>query len=431
MLTRSLASGGRLGRNLRVAATSCLLLLGMMAGLAQAHFTHFEPRIIHLSAQQGGVQLLLRMPLPLLLLNEDWQGADSGQAVPFTRRERVGDQWRYRIDPAELEQRFAQLEQRVLAGYRLQRDGERVAGLRLTQVHIFNSDQRQPFSTLASAEAALSGGKVNVEAGAIDLFDSGIDLRLFLPATPLAGSFTLASDLGIRLQAIERLANIIQVHNGRGESTTFSSLGALHTRFAADAVSLAFLGQLKSGVIHILAGLDHVLFVLLIALASVHWLQTLQRATAFTIGHSVTLTLGMLGYVPLANWFIPLIETLIALTILYGGIALAGKQPQRFGLPAMVMVGLIHGFGFSIVLSELVSETGGLNLFGLMAFNLGIEFGQLAIYAAVALVLLAYRRTPVLQRWDLPVFISTAAILLSANWIYERGGLLLSELQLF
>lgn len=428
MLVHRLSSTGSLRDN-KLLGVVLSLLIWAAAAQAQAHFTHFEPRIIHVSAQQGGVQLLLRMPLPLLLLDEDWQGGDSAQAVPFTRRERVGDQWRYRIDRADFEQRFAEFEQRVLAGYSLHREGQRVEGLSLTHVHIFNSDQRKPFSTLATAEAALSGGRLNLDAEAIELFGSGIDLRLFIPATALTGSFTIASDLGIRLKAIERLANILQVHNGRGESTTFSSIGALHTNFAADADSLAFIGQLKSGVIHILAGLDHLLFVLLIAIASKHWLQTLQRATAFTLGHSVTLALGVMGYFPVANWFIPLIETLIACTILYAAITLACKQPQRFGLATMLFVGLIHGFGFSIVLSELVSETGGLNLLGLTAFNLGIEFGQLAIYAAVALLFLAYQRMAFLRRLDLPVFISTAAILLSANWIYERGGLLWSELQ--
>ncbi|MEH6471124.1 MAG: HupE/UreJ family protein [Halopseudomonas sp.] len=428
MLAHSLFRAGLLRDN-KLLNVVLSLLIWAAAAQVQAHFTHFEPRIIHVSPQQGGVQLLLRMPLPLLLLDEDWQGGDSGQAVPFTQRERVGDQWHYRIDPADVEQRFAEFEQRVLAGYTLHQDGQRLEGLSLTHVHIFNSDQRKPFSTLATAEAAVGEDRVRVEAGAVELFDSGIDLRLFIPATSLAGSFTIDSDLGTRLKAIERLANILQVHDGRGGSTTFSSIGTLHTSFAAQGYSLAFIGQLRSGVIHILAGLDHVLFVLLIALASANWLQTLQRATAFTLGHSVTLALGMIGYVPLGSWFIPLVETLIALTILYGGIVLACKQQHRFGLPTMLFVGLIHGFGFSIVLSELVSETGGLSVLGLIAFNIGIEFGQLAIYAAVALLLLAYQRMALLRRLDLPVFVSAAAVLVSASWIYERGGLLLIELQ--
>lgn len=97
----------------------------------------------------------------------------------------------------------------------------------------------------------------------------------------------------------------------------------------------------------------------------------------------------------------------------------------------MLLVGLIHGFGFSIVLSELVSESGGLSLFGLIAFNLGIEFGQVMIYAAVALVLLVYRSSAFMQRWNLPVWVSSGAVLISLTWIYERGGLLLTELQPF
>lgn len=298
-----------------------ILSLVLLAGQAQGHFTHFEPRIIHLSPLPDGVQLLVRMPLPLLLLDRDWQGSDSGQAVPFTRREREGGQWRYAIAPADFEDRFKALEQRVLTGYTLKRDGRPVERVALTQVHLFNSDRRKPFSTLAAAEAAFGDERVTVEADASNLFDSGIDLRLFVPGPQSGGVLTLESDLGVHLNAIERLANILQVHDGRGDSTTYSSIGVLELEFALgkNLVS-ALYGQLQSGVIHILAGLDHVLFVLLIVLASRGWRQTLLRATAFTLGHSVTLALGVAGYVPLMGWFIPLIETLIALTIVYGGV---------------------------------------------------------------------------------------------------------------
>ncbi len=406
------------------------LILACGSPPVQAHFTHLEPRIIHVSPQPGGIQLLLRMPLPLLLLDRGWRGVEEGQAVPYTRREKVAGQWLYRIETGEFSKRFDDLEQRVLNGYQIYHNGQRVEAITLTQVHVFNSDRRRPFSSLVAAESAFGTERVRVEAEAVELFDSGIDLRLFIPAVSLAETFSVESELGAHLNVIDRLANILQVHDGSGESVTYSSVGPLKQAFTVEGGALvALLGQLQSGFMHILIGLDHVLFVLLIALASKGWMQTLQRATAFTLGHSVTLALGVIGHVPAGGWFIPLIETLIALTIFFAGIAVATRRQQHFSLGVILFVGLIHGFGFSIVLSDLVNEAGGLSAPGLLAFNLGIEIGQLVIYAAFALCLWLYSRVTRWRSWDPAPILSLSAVLVAVIWIYERGSLLLSQIQ--
>ncbi|MEH6628188.1 MAG: HupE/UreJ family protein [Motiliproteus sp.] len=430
MLTRSVTEAGSVKRNGLGRVLLSLLLMAIFPGQVLAHFSHFEPRIIHVSQQQDGVQLLLRMPLPLLLLDESWKGGGLDQDVQFSRKARLGEEWGYSVNPADFEQKFDDLEKLVLKTHSLKKDGLLVERLSVTHAHIFNSDKRAPFSTLASAEASFRGGKVKVDEEAIDLFDSAIDIRMFIPDTQLSGSFSIDSDLGVHLKAIERLANIVQIHDGNGKSNTFSSVGALHTRFdpGFDVVG-SLISQVKSGILHILKGLDHVLFVLLIAVASSHWLPILKRATVFTAGHSVTLCLGLLGYVPQGAWFIPLVETLIALTIVYAGITIVMKRQEFFGFTAILFVGLIHGFGFSFILDELVSESGGLSVPSLITFNLGIEIGQLAIYATLLPLLYIYQRTSVLQRWNLPAFLSAGAILISASWVYERGALLLAEFQ--
>jgi len=133
------------------------------------------------------------------------------------------------------------------------------------------------------------------------------------------------------------------------------------------------------GVEHILIGYDHILF--LLALILVSRLSELVRiVTAFTIAHSITLALATLDVItPPAAW----VETLIAGTIVYTAIEnlwlrdTAGRWKLTFAF------GLIHGFGFASVLRDLQLPLNGF-LRSLLAFNLGVEAGQLAIVLALA-----------------------------------------------
>ncbi|MGF1766997.1 HupE/UreJ family protein [Enterovibrio makurazakiensis] len=411
-------------------ATSILLIFVLFLVNAQnayAHFTHFEPRIIHVSEKHGGLELLLRMPLPLLLLDKTWRGSDSLQSIPFTYQKKTGEDTQYIVDVSAIEEHFSAFSQLVTDNYSLTHTNRPPSELIVTDIHIFNSDQRKPFSSLEHAEHSFIGGNIVVDADASNLFESSIDVRLLAPTATFDGRYNIDSELGVHLNAIEKLANIVQVHSQQGTSNTYSSIGPLHLSFEPEPDPLgAFINHLGNGVLHILIGLDHVLFVLLIALASTSWLQTLKRATAFTIGHSVTLAMGLYGLTPAGTWFIPAVEILIALTILYAAIAVVTKHQEIFGYMAISFVGLIHGFGFSFILNELVSEAGGLNVLDLIAFNLGIEFGQLIIYGVFAILLLINRRFDPLQRLQLNKWLPFAAILLSVFWVYERSVQLLT-----
>ncbi|WP_052737544.1 HupE/UreJ family protein [Grimontia sp. AD028] len=410
--------------------SATLILFFMNAQNAYAHFTHFEPRVIHISEKQDGLQILLRMPLPLLMLDKNWRGMDSLQSVPFTYRRQTEEGTQYIVDGSAIKQQFPAFSQLVTDNYALKHASRPTNALKVTHVHIFNSDRRKPFSSLQLAEQSFTSGDVVVDADVSNLFESSIDIRLFVPAATLDDSYTIDSDLGTHLNAIEKLANILQVHSLEGTSSTYSSIGALHLQFEPERGPVeAFIYHLRNGVLHILIGLDHVLFVLLIALASTSWIQTLKRATAFTFGHSITLAMGLYGLVPVGGWFIPAIEILIALTILYAAIAVLLKRQEVFGYLAIYFVGLIHGFGFSFVLNELVGEAGGLSILDLFAFNLGIELGQLVIYGIFAVMLLFKRWVGPLQRLQFPRWVSLTAILVSIFWVSERSLLLLAEVK--
>jgi hypothetical protein len=146
--------------------------------------------------------------------------------------------------------------------------------------------------------------------------------------------------------------------------------------------------------------------------------------TSFTIAHSITLIASALGLAPNALWFPPLIETLIALSIVFMEFEnIIGAKLQRRWMIAFGF-GLIHGFGFSFALSESLQFAGAHLLTSLLSFNIGVEFGQLFVLA-ITVPVLDY----MFRRW-LPEVMGTIA--LSAflahtgwHWMTERMNALL------
>ena len=142
---------------------------------------------------------------------------------------------------------------------------------------------------------------------------------------------------------------------------------------------------LRLGFTHILPkGLDHILFVIGLFLLGAGWRPLLYQVTAFTLAHSVTLALSMQGIVALPERFV---ETLIALSISWvaiENIATSKLMPWRVAI--VFGFGLLHGLGFAGVLGELGMPEGRF-FTALVAFNLGVELGQLSVLAiAFALV---------------------------------------------
>ena len=177
----------------------------------------------------------------------------------------------------------------------------------------------------------------------------------------------------------------------------------------------------KLGVQHILGGIDHLLFVLCLVIPFRRFKQLVVIVTAFTIAHSITLVSAAMGIVPDALWFPPLIETLIAASIVYMALEnIVGARLQRRWAIAFGF-GLVHGFGFSFALAESLQFAGGHLAVSLFTFNLGVEIGQLLVLAAaLPLVSLAFRRL-VAER--VGVIILSAFIAHTAwHWMTERGS---------
>lgn len=172
---------------------------------------------------------------------------------------------------------------------------------------------------------------------------------------------------------------------------------------------------------HILEGIDHLLFLfcLVIPLRSIRGL--IPVITSFTIAHSITLISSAFGMAPNVLWFPPLIETLIALSIVYMafeniiGAKLEHRWVAAFGF------GLIHGFGFSFLFSDTLQFAGGHLFSSLLAFNVGVELGQILVLILVIPVLNVLFRYFVQER--IGTILLSALLAHSAwHWMLDRGN---------
>lgn len=147
------------------------------------------------------------------------------------------------------------------------------------------------------------------------------------------------------------------------------------------------------GIEHILLGPDHLLFVLSLVLLVAGWRRLLVTATAFTLAHSITLSLAALGVVHIP---VPPIEALIALSILYMAVELVlkARDPARPHARPWLLAfafGLLHGLGFASALAEIGLPNHEIPI-ALFGFNLGVELGQIAFILVVLTALAAIRR---------------------------------------
>ena len=149
---------------------------------------------------------------------------------------------------------------------------------------------------------------------------------------------------------------------------------------------------LQLGVEHIIKGIDHLLFVVCLVWLAGSWRQVFWAITGFTVAHSITLALSALGILVLP---VAVVEAAIALSIVFLAAEICrDERPtlmRRF--PALVsgVFGLLHGFGFAAVLSE-IGLPSGEQAAALFAFNVGVEIGQLLFVSGLLLALHLLRR---------------------------------------
>ncbi len=176
----------------------------------------------------------------------------------------------------------------------------------------------------------------------------------------------------------------------------------------------------REGFFHILDGIDHLLFLFALVIPFRRFRPLVVVVTAFTVAHSITLIASAFGLAPTALWFPALIETLIAMSILYMALEnIVGAGLERRWWVTFAF-GLLHGFGFSFLLSERLQFAGSHLLTSLLAFNVGVELGQLLVLAVVVPALGLLFRHVVGERIG-TVILSALVAHTAWHWMTERG----------
>ncbi len=294
--------------------------------------------------------------------------------------------------------------------------------------------QHDAIATYALARLALTSGAAAcpIVAGEqlIDNHTDGAYTVLRFRATcPTGGaalgvSYRLFADLDPQHKGLVKLE-----HDGATSTAIFSPEAARQELSLRAPGKLAqFLDYVKHGVWHIWIGFDHILFLLALLLPAVMapmamkeaqtlraaFIDVLKVVTAFTLAHSLTLTLASLGVLSLpSRW----VESTIAASVLLAAVnnvypLFRGRRPL-----AAFVFGLIHGFGFAGVLADLGLPQGALVL-SLAGFNVGVELGQLAIVAVFLPLAFLTRRT-----WFYKQLMTTGSVLIAliaAVWLFER-----------
>ena len=182
----------------------------------------------------------------------------------------------------------------------------------------------------------------------------------------------------------------------------------------------AALRFVKAGFLHILDGTDHLLFLFCLVIPFRRFRPLFMVITAFTVAHSVTLIAAAYNLGPDALWFPPLIETLIAVSIIYMALEnIVGTNVKQRWMIALGF-GLVHGFGFSFALRQTLQFAGSHLLTSLLSFNVGVELGQLLVLALLIPMLEGLFRFVVAERIG-TIILSAFVAHTGWHWMIERG----------
>lgn len=296
---------------------------------------------------------------------------------------------------------------------------------------VFEGEARLPYPRIAAVRVSLPSDRsftsfesamANVRAprldGGIDLYwNQGLlDVLLEYPIQSDRSAFSIRPKLArLGLQVVTTL----QFLPAEGASRAFEFHGNPGLVRLDPRWHHAALRFVESGFLHILDGTDHLLFILCLVIPFRRFRTLALIVTAFTVAHSITLAASAFGLAPDALWFPPLVEALIAGSILYMALEnVVGSSARRRWVIAFAF-GLVHGFGFSFALRETLQFAGDHLVTALLSFNAGVELGQLLVLAVLVPVLnFAFRRAPVERVGT--IILSALVAHAAWHWLAER-----------
>ena len=370
-----------------------LLALGTLwlpaAGLADV----VKPALVEISVfSDGRYRVELRASLEALLTGINGQYKNTTEAPTSDQYDELRE-----LPPEPLRSAFEPFHERLLEQVKIAFDGQ-AAGSRIASIDI----PERGYTKIPRISLIVLEGEVP---------EGARELSWYYPAA--------FGDNAVRVRQVNEAAQ--QYHWSDWQWIRDDSVSEPFslTEVASPRTTLDVVGDyLTAGFEHILPmGLDHILFILGLYLFSTHIRPLLWQVTMFTLAHTITLGLAMYGLVQLPP---SIVEPLIALSIAYVGIENIWHRKLANSRLALVFAfGLLHGMGFASVLSEFGMPDDAFAV-ALISFNIGVEFGQLAIILAAWLTLgLWFGGKP----WYRQAIIIPASLAISAialMWFWER-----------
>ncbi len=417
----------RIGRS-AVALGAASLITFILVTQVGAHFLlNLNVRIFHVDHVQSGLIVHMRTPMPYLVADKlgATGDADLPDPAPFTSNAREGGQLVHFVDRSQIAGNPLGIGRIAEDGLLLMRNGSRLRGT-IEAVSVHAVGREPPFAALGEARSAFERPfrPADLPDG-LYVGDAVVDVKIHYETQSAVEVYSISSQLNPDLPGLEQTANLI-LDYGPGEPKVYRSRGLLTEPIEVSRSRLAAIGTFVwEGVRHILEGLDHVLFVVCLVLGANSLRRLLVRVTGFTIGHSVTLALGFFGFVPGGNWFVPAVEAGISVSIVYAGILVFRRRPENDGSELAVffvtlLIGLLHGLGFSFVLREILQVTAPNIWQSLLAFNIGVELGQVLIVLAIWPLLNLMDRYFQRLSGSARMFTAIACIAIAFYWTVER-----------
>ncbi len=325
----------------------------------------------------------------------------------------------------------------IANGVRVWEDGQPVGRPVMSAVQVSLPSDRS-FDTWEQALAHVTGAPLPADTQLL-WTQAQLDVLLEFPVRSDASRFAIETDfarLGLRTRSVVRFLppdGAVRVFEYTGDA------GLLDLDPRGFQAARRFV---VSGVEHILGGVDHLLFLLCLVVPVIHVTRPVLEvarpgsqgrgtfkplvlmATAFTVAHSITLVAAAFEFVPSGLWFPPLVETLIALSIVWmalENIVGASGTHRRWALT--FAFGLIHGFGFSFALRETLQFGGSHFVTSLVAFNVGVEIGQVLALLVIVPALSLLFRYVVAPRIG-GIVISALVAHEAWHWMMARGATL-------
>jgi hypothetical protein len=342
----------------RIPPIAAVLLAALLVGLsgARAHDIPDEVRI-QAFAKPAGQALTLLLRVPLKAMRDVDVPQRSGGFLDFTR-----------VDSALRDSVALWLSDEL----ELYEDDVRLARPRVVEARVSLPSDRS-FAGFAQALAHFADPKLKNDT---ELYWSQGQMDIHLEYAIRSDKSGLS--INPRLERLGvRVSTVLRFLPPGGDVRAFEFHGDPGLVRLDPRWHQAALRFVQAGFFHILDGIDHLLFLLCLVIPFRRFLPLAAIVTAFTVAHSITLIAAALGRGPDALWFPPLIEVLIAVSILYMAIEnVLGSRLQRRWILALAF-GLVHGFGFAFGLQELLQFAGAHLVTSLLAFNVGVELGQL------------------------------------------------------